>query len=437
VNLVKPFNGIIYNKNKVGEISNVLTPPYDIIDSSMQDALYNKHPYNFVRIDFGKKFEKDNENDNVYLRAKKYFQTWLEENILIKDERPSFYLLIQKFNLNNSTKEGILTRIGFFGIYKLTDYSKNTIMPHEKTQSAPKEDRYLLTKTCKAYFSGVFSLYEDETYFIEKLSENIINIVIPEFIFIDYQGVENEFYKIDDAKICKNITEFMKNKPLYIADGHHRYETALRISKEFKHLNNEATDYTIMYFTNMLSPGIKILPTHRILHNIDCDITKLKDYLKQFFDLREVPLNNISNTIDELERIRHKHAFIIVTKSNIFLSILKDLSKIESFYPKNLHESLKKLDVNILYYVILKGFFNIQEEDLALQKNITYEKDFKEIINMVNKGKNKIGFILNATTVDQIKDVVKIGETMPQKSTYFYPKIPSGVVIYSFDGKNF
>ncbi len=437
MNLVKPFNGIIYNKNKVGELSNVLTPPYDIIDSSMQDALYNKHPYNFIRIDFGKKFETDNENDNVYLRAKKYFQTWLEDRILIKDEKPSFYLLIQKFTLKNSVKEETLTRIGFFGIYKLTEYSKDTIMPHEKTQSAPKEDRYLLTKTCKAYFSGVFSLYEDETCYIEKLAENIINNVKPEFTFIDYQGVENEFYKIYDKEVCNNITEFMKYKPLYIADGHHRYETALRIAKELKHLNNEATDYTIMYFTNMLSPGIKILPTHRILHNTYYDIMKLKDYLNQFFDLKEVPFNNISKAIEELERMKHKHAFIIVTQKNILLSILKDLSNIDSFYPENLHESLKKLDVNILYYIILKGFFHIQEDDLTLQKNISYEKDFKEVINTVNSGKDKIGFILNATTVDEIKEVVNTGETMPQKSTYFYPKIPSGAVIYSFDGKNF
>jgi uncharacterized protein (DUF1015 family) len=437
VNIVKPFNGIIYNKNKVGDIGNVLTPPYDIIDSAMQDTLYNKHPYNFIRIDFGKKFETDNENDNVYLRAKKYFETWLEENILIKDEQPSFYLLIQKFSLNNSDKGKILKRIGFFGIYKLTEYSKDTIMPHEKTQSAPKEDRYLLTKTCKAYFSGVFSLYADETYYIEKLAENIVNTTKPEFSFIDYQNVENEFYKIDDEEICKNIIEFMKYKPLYIADGHHRYETALRISKEFKHLNNEAVNYTIMYFTNMLSPGIKILPTHRILHNTDYDFIKLKDFLKQFFDLKEFPLSYISNTLAELEKMRHKHAFIIVTQTHLLLAFLKDLSKVESFFPTNLHISLKKLDVNILYYVILKGFFNIQEEDLKLQKNITYEKDVNAVINIINSEKSKIGFLLNATTVDEIKDVVTIGETMPQKSTYFYPKIPSGVVIYSFDGKNF
>lgn len=437
MNIVKPFNGITYNNKIIDDFSKVLTPPYDIIDPHMQEKLYNIHPYNFIRIDFGKKFKEDSEDNNVYTRAKEYFENWLKNNILVKDEIPTFYFLIQEFTIKKAYQSEHFKRIGFFGIYKLSDYSTNTIMPHEKTQTAPKEDRYLLTKTCMAYFSGVFSIYEDYDFFIEKIFDEHTKNKKPEFTFFDYDNVKNSLFKINNPDITSKISEFMKDKPLYIADGHHRYETALRISKELKHLNCEATDYTIMYFTNMCSKSLKILPTHRVLHNIKINYEDLERYLENFFDSKEISYHNIDKAIEELEKMKNHHSFIIVLKDKILHITLKNINMIKHLFPQNLPSILLHLDVNILYYVILKGFFNISEMDLALQKNISYEKDYKNLIEKVKSGQATAGFILNSPDVNDLKNVSLLGETMPQKSTYFYPKIPSGAVIYSFDGKNF
>ncbi len=432
MNIVKPFKAITYNIDIIKDIDQVLTPPYDIIDLKMQEELYNQHPYNFIRIDFGKKFDDDNTNNNVYIRAKNYFENWLKKNILVKDTKPSFYLLVQDFTLNNDINK-TLRRIGFFGIYKLTEFSPKTIMPHEKTQSAPKEDRYLLTKACGAYFSAVFSIYEDQSFYVEKLSNEIVSNNEPYFEFIDYQNVNNKLYKISELNIIEKISDFMKNKPLYIADGHHRYETALKISKDLKYLNKEATDYTIMYFTNLCSEGLKILPTHRILHNQRINKEHFKNFLQNYFHLKEFSNNNVEASIKELEATKHNHSFLIVLQDQLVLATLKDLNLIENFYESNVPAILKTLDVNILYHVILKKYFNLSEDDLRIQKNISYEKESFEVINKIRSNSNSIGFILNPTNVRELVEVSNLGETMPQKSTYFYPKIPSGAVIYSFN----
>lgn len=437
MNIVKPFKGITYNKIIIKDLAQVLTPPYDIINPKMQEELYDSHPYNFIRIDYGKKLENDDANNNVYTRAKTFFERWLKENILIKDLIPSFYLLVQDFTLKNNDIIENYRRIGFFGIYKLTEFSNRTIMPHEKTQSAPKEDRYLLTKTCGAYFSAVFSIYEDQTFLIENLANEIIKKIDPYFEFYDYQNVKNILFKIDNKSIIDEISNFMKNKPLYIADGHHRYETALRISKDLKYLNNESTDYTIMYFTNLCSESLKILPTHRILHNFTIDKENLKNFLQKYFYVKEFDYSNIEIALKELDNNKQKHAFLIVLEEQIILITLKDINLIDNLYDAKIPSVLKKLDVNILYYAILKNYFQLCEEDLKKQRNISYEKDFSEVVNKIKNGSGSIGFILNSTDVKELVEVANLGETMPQKSTYFYPKIPSGAVIYSFNDENF
>lgn len=433
MNIIKPFKGITYNKNLIKDLSLVLTPPYDIIDTKMQEELYKLHPYNFIRIDYGKKFVDDNENNNVYTRAKDYFDSWLKDNILVKDTKPSFYILIQDFTLNENEIIKNFRRIGFFGIYKLAEFSTKTIMPHEKTQSAPKEDRYLLTKTCGAYFSAVFSIYEDKTFLVENLTNEIIKKSAPYFEFIDYQNVKNILYKLDDSEVTEEISNFIKNKPLYIADGHHRYETALRISKELKSFNKENTDYTIMYFTNLCSESLKILPTHRILHNLRVDTEHFKNYLQNYYYIEEFENSNIVKALKELDKNKEKHSFLAVLKDKLILITLKDFKSIENFYDKNLSIELKKLDVNILYHTILKNYFQLSEEDLKNQKNISYEKDTAEVISKVNHNIGSIGFILNPTNIEELVKISRLEETMPQKSTYFYPKIPSGAVVFSFN----
>ncbi|GAB4435532.1 MAG: DUF1015 domain-containing protein [bacterium] len=422
---VKPFKGICYNAEKIKDFSLVLTPPYDIIDQEMQDKLYNSHPYNFVKIDFGKTYPSDNDIENVYTRSRQLFENWLKENVLIEDPEECFYILRQDFEAEGKG----YSRLGFYGAYRLTEFSKDTIMPHEKTQSGPKENRYKLTKSCGSYFSAVFSIYEDRAKTIERLyAEGKFGE--PYITFIDYQGVKNLLYKSKDANVNKLISEMMSDKRLFIADGHHRYETALRISKELP--DNEKAQYTLMYFSNTLNEGLIVLPTHRLLSEINYDNDAFEQFANRYFDVVKFSLDHLKECVIKLREAKQNHAFAVLTKSDIFLLTLKSIKDVNVLFPAEMHATLRELDVNILFYVLIKGFFGVTEEDVKNQERISYTKDAEDALNKVLSGKADVALLLNPTDISALEKAAQLNETMPQKSTYFYPKIPSGAVIYSF-----
>lgn len=422
---VKPFQGISYNVKKIDDFSLVLTPPYDIIDTELQEKLYNSHPYNFVKIDFGKVYPNDNELENVYTRAKAAFSQWIKENVLVKDEQDCYYILKQDFEVEGKS----YSRLGFYGLYKLTEFSYDTIMPHEKTQSGPKEDRYKLTKSCGAYFSAVFSIYEDKEMLLEKLYAQG-SFGEPYLIYKDYQGVKNTLFKSTDASVNKQISEMMSQKRLFIADGHHRYETALRLKNEFP--DNEKAKYTLMYFSNTHNEGLIVLPTYRLLTDIEYNEAELETFINKYFDTANYSLTELEAGLEKIKANKEKHSFGIITKDAFYVVSLKSIGNVASFFPENMHNVLKELDVNILFYILIKGFFGVSEEDVKNQKKIAYTKDVEDALNKVKTGIAKVAFLLNPTDVSELDKVARLNETMPQKSTYFYPKIPSGAVIYSF-----
>lgn len=422
---VKPFKGITYNSEKIDDFSKVLTPPYDVIDPELQKKLYDAHPNNFVKIDYGLKFPDDNESRNVYTRSKESFLRWLEEEIFRKDNKDCFYILRQDFQIEGR----VYSRLGFYGLFELTNFSKDTIMPHEKTQSGPKEDRYRLTKICKAYFSAVFSIYKDEKKTVERFfHENAFGT--PYFTYTDYQDVKNILYKSYDKEVNKAISDMMSDKRLYIADGHHRYETALRIKSEFP--DNENAKYTLMYFSNMLDDGLIVLPTHRLLNEISYNENDLKNFLEKYFNKVEFKHNNLKEAIVQQRSLKNSHTFIMITKNNLMLLSLKNMEAIQDYFPTSMPKVLTELDVNILFYTIIKGFFGITEEDIKNQNKISYTKDAEDAVEKVLSETAKIGLLLNPTELDALEKAAELNKTMPQKSTYFYPKIPSGAVIYNF-----
>lgn len=428
MNEIKPFQGIIYNTELIKDPSIVLTPPYDIIDEKMQEHFYQKSEYNFIRIDYGKIFKDDNELNNVYTRAKNFFYEWLDKKILIKTESPSFFILKQTFTYDNKSYE----KIGFYGLYRLSDYSPHTIMPHEKTQSGPKEDRFKLTVECKAYFSAVYAVYEDQEMIIENIVKN--NNFNEIFSFYDYQNVRNTLYLSNDKNVNDKISSFLSNKRLIIADGHHRYETALRVKKELskKYPNNEKINYTLMFFSNLLDNNLLILPTHRLIEDIDFNESQFVKFLEENFKVSHYSFDVFEETyrkIRDLEEVK----FICILKNKLLLIELLN-KKIEHFFPTTMADILKKIDVNILFYTILKPALKITEQDLTDQKKVSYTKDAITALKMVSSGEKKLAFILQYPKIKNLKSVIDIKETMPQKSTYFYPKIPSGAVIYSFNG---
>ncbi len=428
MNEIKPFKGVLYNKELIKDLSEVLTPPYDIIDKKMQEDFYNRNSYNFIRIDLGKRYENDNEFNNVYTRANKTFQEWLKNNILIRTSKPAFYILKQNFTFNGKDFE----KYGFYGLYRLSDYSPETIMPHEKTQTGPKEDRFRLTLACNAYFSAVYSVYEDQDMTIEKILKD--NTFEELFSYTDYQNVNNTFYLSTDEKINKEIAQIISQKRLIIADGHHRYETALRVKKELstKYPENGKVNYTLMYFANLKDPNMLILPTHRLVNDIHYDELDFFNFLTNNFSISYHSKNNLKELLCRINTLSEV-AFIAVTKDQLIL-IERLKNKIDKFFPENMPETLKILDVNVLFHGILKPALKITEEDLINQQKISYSKDAFCAMELVSKGKIKLAFILQNPKAENLKKVIDIKETMPQKSTYFYPKIPSGAVIYTLDG---
>ncbi len=426
MNIVKPFRGITYNPQIIRSMEDVLTPPYDIIDEKMQDDFYGRHEYNFVKIDFGKRYDTDDENNNVYSRAKYYFNDWLKKNVLLKSFDDAFYILKQEFQYEGKSYE----KFGFYGLYRLSEYGLDTIMPHEKTQSGPKEDRFRLTISCNAYFSAVYAVYEDQDLTIENLikSSDLKEL----FSFTDYQNVKNTLYLSNNNLINQRISQFMSDRRLIIADGHHRYETALRVNRELreKGINNESIDYCLMYFSNLSDPNLLILPTHRLVSDTEFDKDRFYNYLKQYFIVSDIDKSALKELYKGIKKSPETR--IICGFADRLVLLTPDMKSLNSLFPEHMPDVLKALDVNILFYGILKPALNIDEEDLKNQKKISYCKDESETIRLVESGDKQVAFILQYPRVENLKKVISTKETMPQKSTYFYPKIPSGAVIYQF-----
>ncbi|KKL79029.1 hypothetical protein LCGC14_2018950 [marine sediment metagenome] len=273
---VLPFKGIRYNTEKIKDISKVITPPYDIISEEERDRYYDLHPNNIIRLILGKDFPDDNQSVNKYTRAAGYFDTWREENILIQDTEPAIYVYAQEFTLFNKK----YVRKGFISLVKLENFETGQIYPHEQTLAKPKEDRLKLMQSCNANFSQVFAFFEDENSKISNILHKVYEgdsgtSITPEVDFTDGFGVKNLLWVIKDNKIIEDISSLMKNRALFIADGHHRYETALfyrdmiRSNEGSPNSNgNIPSDYVMMMCVSMEDPGLQILPTHRLARNI-------------------------------------------------------------------------------------------------------------------------------------------------------------------------
>lgn len=405
---VIPFRGILYNTSKVS-IEGVLAPPYDIITPEYREALYMQSPYNIVRIDFGKEELGDNEIENKYLRARRYFDEWMKEGIFIQSKNPSFYVYEMSYNIHSEKKK----LIGFLGLVKLEELGKGSIYPHECTHAKPKLDRLNLMRSCKANTSPIFSLYKSSE---KGISEVLLGISHekPYIQDIDISGDVHRLWEINDTEKIKLIQKELENKAVFIADGHHRYETALEFYKE-KNINeassiDEPYGYVLMFLANMLSEGITILPTHRLLKEIPEDLNRM---LPQYFDIEPVKDNfDIRKRLYDKRRVfgffykGSKEWYILHYKKGVLSEI---------------HPDLREIDVIVLHELILKKLFHTAD--------IGYDMDIKSTIDKVQNGEFVAAFFLNPTRVEDIEKAALLSVRMPPKSTYFYPKLLTGMVL--------
>jgi uncharacterized protein (DUF1015 family) len=414
--IIKPFKGICYNLDKVFDLSNVVCLPYDVINQDEQNFCYQQSPYNFIRLDLNREEPGDNNSNNRYARASKFFNEWLKTDILKQDTGSSIYFYKQDFLVDD--KE--LSRVGFIGLLELSD--SGIVFPHEKTHAAPKTDRFELMKNVSANFSPIFTVFSDK----DKIIKNIFNNLSKkksDFVFKDAQGIRNVVWRLSDSEKIREICEKMKNKQIFIADGHHRYEVASMyrklMQKEDKNYSaDKSYNYVMTYFTALESEGLYIMPVHRIIKS-EIDLDCLKNVIK---------ITKLKSMVDLEDRLESfsgkKRVFGLYYRNEALFLELKDKKQVDSYFRDK--KCFKNLDVAILDFYILSELLKIQKDDIMYTKDATEAKDFID---------NKIGlaaFILRPTTIKQIKEVSLCGEKMPPKSTYFYPKLISGVVIYKF-----
>ncbi len=427
---ISPFKGVLFNQGKTGPLNQVTAPPYDVISLAQQDALYNKNPYNVVRLILEKEFPEDDEKKNRYTRSASTFKRWIEGSILVKDDKPSFYVYSQEYIYEGES----VCRVGFFARVRTEDFSLGNICPHEFTLEKAKQDRMNLLKSCRANFSPIFGLFSDPSGKIDAiLNQTMKN---EPFAVIEENGISNKVWRLNDTVKLSNIVEDFNNKKVLIADGHHRYETALNYHKENK---NEVEDsaHVMMFLTNLEAQSLTVYPIHRLIKspkpfNESDFLNKIKN---DFFvgPLREdVEKNKIQESLDSSE-VGDIVFYVYFGQGRGCLIKIKAKANFISLLEAGEPEELQVLDVAQLHTVILKNILNVDTKEPNSQKYVTYKVDMEEAINLVDTGKFDLAFFLNATPVSEVRNLAEKGFRLPQKATFFYPKLLSGLVINKFE----
>jgi uncharacterized protein (DUF1015 family) len=436
---IHPFKGIVYNPAKITDFSTVVAPPYDIISPSEQEGYYAKNPYNVIRFILGKESSADTDSDNRYTRAASFFKKWQEDQILIRDKEPSFYFYVQEFSAQGKS----FVREGFFALVRLEEYDRGVIIPHERTLSGPKVDRLKLMRSCQANFSPVFLLYPDSGNEVTgQLRSGIIDSPLIEVR--DEKGVLHKFWRVVNQEILSWVKARLAKEPLFIADGHHRYETALNYRNECRQKKSNCTgkegfNYMMMYLTPLEGKGLVILPYHRVLHSLsNFDFSTFEKKLKETFEVETLtfyPESEHDARHIFLKRLEEKgrdsHAYGLFARGANAYHILT--LKKNSVTSESKTSPVSCLDVTILESLIFNQILGITSERLREQKNIEYCHDSEEAFHLVREKGLQLAFLLNPTRIEEVKAVALKGETMPQKSTYFYPKLLSGLVINRLD----
>ncbi|VVB61826.1 Uncharacterised protein [uncultured archaeon] len=429
---IAPFKGTIYNNKKIKKLDDVMSPPYDIISESMQNELYNKNEYNFVKLILGKIFSDDTDTNNRYTRAKQLFDAWQKQENLISSNTPAIYPYKIDYTINKTKKQ----MNGFFVILKL-DPEYKSVKAHEKTLAKPKEDRLNLMRACYANLEPIQLMYIDQNDNIRKTMDAVIDT--PLIKVKGYDGFTHQLWQLDDPKTVKTIVDELKKKILFIADGHHRYQTSINYANEKKEQTsnkdpNAPFNYIMVVLCNMFDPGISILPTHRLIKmsNVKFDelITKLEKYFiieKKLIEDKKKDYQKIGKKIMDDIATEKDHKFVLYVKNMYFILTLKDEHIMDTLATDH-SKTWRILDVSILHKLILEKFLGINEKNL--EHHVKYTRDDLEAIQFVDDGKYDFSFFINATKIDQLKAIADASEHMPQKSTYFLPKMLSGLVIY-------
>ncbi|MBE0446632.1 MAG: DUF1015 domain-containing protein [Actinobacteria bacterium] len=422
---IRAFKGFLYDKDVIEDLAAVVAPPYDVISDEEQRRLLNENKYNVVRLILPQGSSGDSSKNSKYMRARNTFIEWLEKGVLVRDTEPATYIYEQEYTVRDARKK----RVGFIALAKIEDFSTGRIKAHEKTLKGPKADRLRLLRACGTNFSQIFSLFSDP----EQKIDNILykHMGGKPRIDIEIDGVSHRLWTLRDPEAISSITELMRDKPLFIADGHHRYETALNYRNEMRQITGDNSgkapfDYTMMMFVNMDSDGLTILPTHRALKNLPkINRSKFRNNLEHIFEIEQ--LSSVEEVMSGLARNADLHCIGIYLGDNTYYLLkIRDADSIVELLDESKSRAWKLLDVTILHHVIINRILGFGGTNI--ENSIKFTTDEHEAVLLVTDGKYQMAFFLNPTRVGDIRDIAGASEVMPQKSTYFHPKLLSGLV---------
>jgi uncharacterized protein (DUF1015 family) len=433
---IRPFRGGHYNTSRVKDLAQVICPPYDIISPQVQQELYQRNDYNFVRIEFGRELPQDKDTDNRYTRAASALKNWLERGVLKIDDRPSFYINDHYFTYQGDK----YCRRSLNCLVKLEEWNKMIVRPHEGTLFRPKGDRLNLLWALQADTSPVMALYEDRDRRVASLLDKSARGK-PSLSIKGREGEHHQVWAITDTVTNEKIRDYLAGQPLYIADGHHRYESALNYRRERRSSSpamaaEEPFDFILMSLVDMADPGLIILPAHRLVRGMSSSaIAGLKTGLKACFNVAEVTLDTtdvLSQVNKLLPEVNDELKLLVygLKKGKLVLLTLRDYDIIRPMIPYFHSELYQKLDVSIVDHVILEELLGLTHEMTGAF--VDYANDAREAIHRVMEQEYQLVFIVNPVKPDVIKAIADAGDRMPRKSTYFYPKVPAGLVFYKF-----
>jgi len=432
-----PFKGILYSSKKIKKLAKVMSPPYDVISPEQQQYYYEQSPYNIIKLILGKEFPGDTQYNNKYVRAAATLAGWLKHGVLERDPKPAFYVYEQRFTLKGKK----YTRLGFIALLRLEDSGRGRVFPHEETLLKPKLDRLELLRATRANFDSIFSLFSDEKGKIIKILKKIIRYK-PTIEVKDECKVVHRLFRVDARGTIKRIIAEMRDRPVFIADGHHRFEAAIRFKNEMKERNTRFTEeesynHVMMYFTPVENPGLLMFPIHRLVKPLaHFELQEFETELRNYFEIKSYPFGQrtrervLKKALRELEKRSAQHSFLMLIKgqSRFYLLTLKSEELVDILLDEEKTAAYKHMDVTILHTIVMGKILDISSDE-----HIEFTRSAEEVVEKVLDGSYQLGFLLNPTRISSILEIAGKGERLPQKSTYFYPKLLSGLVMNKID----
>lgn len=436
---VKPFRGIFYNPRRISNPAAVTAPPYDVISPEQQSALYNEHPHNVIRLILGQARQTDSEHDNPHTRSAAYFRAWIAQGILKADNTPALYLTATTYThaQRTLTRHGLIARVGLEG------FDKRVVRPHEQTFSQVRSERLALMKATHCNYCPIFSLYNDDDGLLAGL-QAVADPSAAAIDFLDQHGHRYQLWRILDPAVQRRVADSLKTKPLYIADGHHRYETALNFRRHLQALDpafNErhpAND-VLMYLCAADDPGLIILPSHRLVKTVDAaDLQPALEKSRAWFDVLAYPFaagdrrRVQERFLADLHRESGRTCFgMYAHRSPVFHRLTVKPGVMDQCFGKALDPALRALDVTVLTRLMFTQILGFDPARMDNPDFIEYVSSAAGALQAVDSGDCDAAFILNPTRIEQVRKIADQGLFMPRKSTYFYPKVKSGLVLRS------